>query len=237
MARRGRRNPLWHPPADRPAPGGHHQPWRNQNCSCRFLPNRAIPPNLFERQALENVSGRLEIIAPGRRAGASRSPTNMAGRGTEHQSSVATAITWPPPQNLREVLRPACGVRRRATVPRSHCRGRHCGVAFGSKPCRPGPCPQRAPRHSRLYPRPSPTATEQSLVESWQGTVQALGRSGPSRCLNSKTASPRRPRRPPPTTPRSRACRQLITRGAGRITMGVVQEEEELVRQAGGPCT
>jgi len=181
--------------------------------------------NMLKAQA-ENVEREAEIIAqagrPGRHEianqhGLTRPPTSSSGG--------KTAITCPP-QKLPRCCCPLC-VRGGPPSPPVHCAG-GCGRWLSAASPGPGPCPQRGPRHRRPLPPAPSRPTEQSLVErqgNWSGWWI-----GPCSVLNSQTHRPAGRGRPHLTTPQSHLRSYHPVRAI--ITMAVVQEEEERVRQA-----
>jgi len=195
MARRGRETLA--SPADRRR-CGNTSVEKIRIASVPFLPNRASPANLLNRQSGER-GAEAEISPRPAGPGPSTIATNMLERHPT-SSSWQQRLHWPA-SNCARCCCPAWWRPRRATVPPFHCRGRLRRWASAAAPPPGRMAPARPPPSAPSTPS-APHRRHETIRWSWQGKlVQGLGRSALSVALNSEAAFARRRERPPPTTP------------------------------------
>ncbi|APD48072.1 preprotein translocase subunit SecA [Synechococcus sp. CS-602] len=214
--------------ADRPALVGTTSVEKSELLSA-LLAEQGIPHNLLNAKP-ENVEREAEIIAQAGRAGAVTIATNMAGRGTD--IILGGNSDYMARLKLREVLlprlvRPEEGHRPPVPLPREAA-----GGGFGSSPSGLAHAPSEARAIGALYPCALTDATEQSLVELARELVKAWGDRALS-VLELEDRIAQAAEKAPTDDAQIQSLRQLITRVRAEYD-GVVQEEEERVRQAGG---
>jgi len=154
----------------------------------------------------------------------------MAGRGTD--IILGGNSDYMARLKLREVLlprlvRPEEGHRPPVPLPREAA-----GGGFGSSPSGLAHAPSEARAIGALYPCALTDATEQSLVELARELVKAWGDRALS-VLELEDRIAQAAEKAPTDDAQIQSLRQLITRVRAEYD-GVVQEEEERVRQAGG---
>ncbi len=169
-----------------------------------LLVEQQIPHNLLNAKP-ENVEREAEIVAQAGRAGAVTIATNMAGRGTD--IILGGNSDYMARLKLREVLlprlvRPEEGHRPPVPLQRS---AQANGFAAGQGPAASAKPPVKPVPSVRSTPVPSATAPTMAWASSpttwcWPGVIAS------SRCWTSKTALPRRRKRPPPTMGPSSSC-------------------------------
>ncbi|NQV09589.1 MAG: preprotein translocase subunit SecA, partial [Cyanobacteria bacterium] len=214
--------------ADRPVLVGTTSVEKSELLSA-LLAEQGVPHNLLNAKP-ENVEREAEIIAQAGRAGAVTIATNMAGRGTD--IILGGNSDYMARLKLREVLLPRL-VRPEEdhlpTVPLPREAG---GGGFGGSPSGPVHAPSEARAIGALYPCALTDATEQSLVELARELVKAWGDRALS-VLELEDRIAQAAEKAPTDDAQIQSLRQLITRVRAEYD-GVVQEEEERVRQAGG---
>jgi len=214
--------------ADRPVLVGTTSVEKSELLSA-LLSEQGVPHNLLNAKP-ENVEREAEIIAQAGRAGAVTIATNMAGRGTD--IILGGNSDYMARLKLREVLlprlvRPEEGHRPPVPLPREAAGGGFGGSSTGS-----AHAPSEARAIGALYPCALTDATEQSLVELARELVKAWGDRALS-VLELEDRIAQAAEKAPTDDAQIQSLRQLITRVRAEYD-GVVQEEEERVRQAGG---
>ena len=198
-----------------------------------LLAEESIPHNLLNAKP-ENVEREAEIVAQAGRSGAVTIATNMAGRGTD--IILGGNSDYMARLKLREVLlprlvKPEEGHRPPVPLQRS---GEASGFAAKAAPATGphGNAPSEARAIGNLYPCQLSEDTDQSLVDLAKDLVKAWG----DRALSVIELEDRistAAEKAPTEDPQIATLRAAIARVKAEYDV-VIQQEEALVREAGG---